>query len=66
MNSLEKRWKTIASKTGGANFVRNIAVQKILSRTGKDIIQEFSDHWNKYTLLSYWMVKAFLVLVRIF
>ena len=63
MSFLLLHQRTIAGKLMATTVLRTVAVPKILGKTGKDIITEFSEHWNKYTMLSYWMVKAFLFLV---
>jgi len=40
-----------------------VAKPKIMSKSGKDILNEFALHWHNYTILTYWLIKPFSYLV---
>ena len=47
-----------------ADYNKDVALPRILNKPGKDIISEFSVQWQSYTILSYWLAKAFQYLER--
>jgi len=46
-----------------SDYGKNVAAPNIAVRVGKKIIDEFVLHWERYTILVYWLFKPFQFLV---
>jgi hypothetical protein len=46
------------------NYNRTVALRQIQEKQGKWIITEFAVQWENYTILAYWLAKAFQYLER--
>jgi hypothetical protein len=45
------------------DYAKNVAAPNIAVRIGRKITDEFALHWERYTILAYWLFKPFQFLV---
>lgn len=50
-------------KNALAEYAKNVAAPRIKERAGRKFIEEFALHWERYSILVYWLLKPFQFLV---